>query len=165
MQKLINAYDSIEEKILVVSLAFNTILLFIQVIMRFVFNNSLSWSEELARYIFIWEIWLGSSITYREDKHIKVEFLYDIFKGEKARAVIDIIANLILLVFCVVMVWQGKNLVVSMYTRNTLSPAMRLPLWTVYLSLPVGMVAVVCRIIRCIIKNVRILGNKEGGTE
>lgn len=147
MKKLIDLYNAVEEKLLVYSLAFTTLLLFLQVIMRFVFNNSLSWSEELARYIFIWEIWLGSSITFRENKHIKVEILYAIVKTEKAKAIVDILADVILFIFCTVLLVEGADLVLSMHNRGTMSPAMRIPLWIVYLSLPVGLLAVCCRIV------------------
>ena len=58
MKKIAQCYNKLEEWLLVGSLAFSVILLFIQVIMRSVFNSSLSWSEELARYIFIWQIYI-----------------------------------------------------------------------------------------------------------
>ena len=50
-------WDNLEEYILVYSMMFSVALVFVQVIMRYVFSNSLSWSEELARYLFLWQIW------------------------------------------------------------------------------------------------------------
>lgn len=63
MKKLINFYNQLEAHLLVCSLIFTVILVFFQVILRYVFSSSLSWSEELARYIFIWQIWLGTSVA------------------------------------------------------------------------------------------------------
>lgn len=54
LKKLIYGYDKLEEYLLCGSLVFTTLVVFLQVIMRKVFNNSLTWSEELTRYIFIW---------------------------------------------------------------------------------------------------------------
>ena len=53
--------DNIELYICVFLMSFMTLLVFVQVVMRYVFNNSLSWSEELARYTFIWLIYIGIS--------------------------------------------------------------------------------------------------------
>lgn len=55
-------WDHFEETILVYSYLLVVPLLFVQVVSRYVFNHSLSWSEELARYIFIWQVWLGSRL-------------------------------------------------------------------------------------------------------
>ena len=63
LSRIGNIYNNLEEYLLVVSLVINVLLVFLQVIMRTVFKNSLTWSEELSRYIFIWQIWLGASIA------------------------------------------------------------------------------------------------------
>ena len=57
LSRIGNIYNNLEEYLLVVSLVINVLLVFLQVIMRTVFKNSLTWSEELSRYIFIWQIW------------------------------------------------------------------------------------------------------------
>ncbi|HRV99007.1 MAG TPA: TRAP transporter small permease, partial [Aminobacteriaceae bacterium] len=75
------AFDRVEEVFLVGSLAFNVVLIFIQVVMRYVFQNSLSWSEELARYIFLWQTWVGASYAVRMRRHFRVEMLVDLMKG------------------------------------------------------------------------------------
>ena len=59
LSRIGNIYNNLEEYLLVVSLVINVLLVFLQVIMRTVFKNSLTWSEELSRYIlsgrFGWE--------------------------------------------------------------------------------------------------------------
>lgn len=75
MKKLINFYNQLEAHLLVCSLIFTVILVFFQVILRYVFSSSLSWSEELARYIFIWQIWLGTSVAQRDNSHVRIEAL------------------------------------------------------------------------------------------
>ena len=59
LSQFTNIYNNLEEYLLIISLVCNVLLVFLQVIMRTVFKNSLTWSEELSRYIFIWQIWLG----------------------------------------------------------------------------------------------------------
>ena len=65
--------DNIELYICVFLMSFMTLLVFVQVVMRYVFNNSLSWSEELARYTFIWLIYIGISYGCKLRKHIKID--------------------------------------------------------------------------------------------
>ena len=56
LSRIGNIYNNLEEYLLVVSLVINVLLVFLQVIMRTVFKNSLTWSEELSRYIYFWLI-------------------------------------------------------------------------------------------------------------
>ena len=147
MRKLISFYDQFEEKLLVGSLMFSTALIFIQVIMRSGFNSSLSWSEELSRYIFIWQIWLGTSIALRTDKHISVDILLGAFKSARAKACIRFIGMLIWFLFSLFLLYNGGLLTKSMIARKTLSSGMRIPLYVVYASLPISSLMVCLRLI------------------
>ncbi|WP_138160593.1 TRAP transporter small permease [Peptoniphilus catoniae] len=138
MRKLLEKYNDIEEKILIASLAFNVLLVFFQIVMRSIFNASISWSEELSRYIFIWQIWMGVSIAFRYDQHIKVDLIYNVFKSEKAHRVIRLIVDLIWLAFNLFLVVEGFKLLQSMNARNALSSGMRIPLIHVYAALAVS---------------------------
>ncbi|MBR3391836.1 MAG: TRAP transporter small permease [Firmicutes bacterium] len=142
------------------SLVLTTLIIFAQIIMRSVFNNSLTWSEELTRYIFIWQIWLGVSIAQKEKQHIKVELLFNFFKGERFRAAIDIVATLILIAFNIFLVVNGSELVRQMYVRNNVSGAMRLPLYIVYAVLPLSAFLLSLRLIGQVAADVRFLRGK-----
>ena len=61
--------DHLEEYILIGSLFVSVALVFVQIVMRYAFKNSIFWSEELVRYIFLWQIWLGASYATKENKH------------------------------------------------------------------------------------------------
>ena len=135
IKKFVDIYDQIEAKVLVASLVVTVLVIFAQVIMRSVFNSSLSWSEELARYIFIWQIWLGMSIGLRDNKHISVELLYQFVKGKPAKA-LKIIVTLFCIFICGFLAWYGWKFAMNAYGKNSLSAAMRMPLWIVYISLP-----------------------------
>ncbi|AKL94585.1 tripartite ATP-independent periplasmic transporter DctQ component [Clostridium aceticum] len=146
LEKIINFYNKAEEYILVVSLAFTVILVFIQVVMRYIFNQSLSWSEELCRYIFVWQVWLGASLGFRTNNHIAIEMIYDKLKG-KSKIIYSLVSNSITLAFNIFLVRYGFQLVETMITRGTVSSGMRMPLYIVYLSVPVSSLAIVFRII------------------
>lgn len=165
MKKLVNGYNQLEAHLLVLSLAFTTILIFIQVILRYVFNNSLSWSEELARYIFIWQIWLGTSVSMKENEHICLDMLNNKLQG-KAKIALALVANILMLLFCAFLAKYGWDLVYSMMSRGNKSVALRIPMWLVYLALPLSQLAVGLRVVGRIVGNLRGLSGKqmqEGG--
>ena len=134
MQKFVKVYDALEAKVLVGSLAFTVMLIFTQVIARSL-GTSLTWSEELARYIFIWQIWLGMSIGLKDDKHIQVAMLYNFVKGRPSK-VLKIIVTILCIVMCAALVYYGGKYTQNALNRGTLSAALRMPLWFVYLALP-----------------------------
>lgn len=169
MKKLINFYNQLEAHLLVCSLIFTVILVFFQVILRYVFSSSLSWSEELARYIFIWQIWLGTSVAQRDNSHVRIEALGG-SEESRRKTMLRIAADVIWLDFCLLLVKYGFELVASIYTRGLISAAMRMPMYLVYLSLPVSQLAVSLRIIGELWRTVKEYRNGaaepvEGGGE
>lgn len=167
LKKLIYGYDRLEERVLCASLVLTTLIIFLQVIMRSVFNSSLTWSEELTRYIFIWQIWLGVSVAQREKQHIRVELLFSFIKNGKFREVINIIATVILIAFNIFLVIYGKNVVGQMIRRHSLSGAMRLPMWIVFLALPVSSAIFCLRLVGQLVLDIKSLSHphSEGGDQ
>lgn len=159
--KLIHGYDKLEEYLLCGSLVVTTLIVFLQVIMRKIFNNSLTWSEELTRYIFIWQIWLGVSIAQRNKQHIKVELLSSIVKNEKVVAIVDIFATIVMIAFNIFLVINGAALVEQMITRGNLSGAMRMPMWIVYLAVPVSAFILCLRLIAQVVEDIKKMMGKE----
>ena len=146
LKKIGNIYNKLEEYVLVGSLIITVLLIFYQVIMRYVFNNSSYWTEELARYIFMWQIWLGTSIGFRDNKHIKIELLTGKLKG-KVKLLFFILSNLLLMVFCIFLVVEGKIFLDKIIFLKMETPALRIPFFLVYASLPVSSFVVCVRIL------------------
>ena len=108
---------------------------FAQVFFRFVLNNSLSWTEELARYCFIWMHMIGASLLIEANGHATVTVILDLMHGA-VRKVFDILIELIILFNGVVMLHSGW--VLSYSSRNNLSTAMSVPMWMINSSVAVG---------------------------
>ena len=137
MKKIISIFDKIEEWILVLLMAGVSIVVFIQIASRTA-GNSLSWSEELARYLTIWVTFIGASYGFRFGTHIGV----DAFKQWlpfRAERVVDLVSNLIVALLCVLMMKFSIDIIVKVHLKfHQVSPAMRMPIWIAYLALPVG---------------------------
>ena len=80
--------EKVEENLLLFLLFVSVVVIFSQVVMRYVFQNSLSWSEELGRYLFIWLTWLSTGYAVRQKRHLRIEVLSD-FLGEKKKLVVE----------------------------------------------------------------------------
>lgn len=63
--------------IIITMMALMTILVFLQVLFRYLFNTPLGWSEEIARFAFVWLSFLGAAILVRTDGHIRVSVFVD----------------------------------------------------------------------------------------
>lgn len=141
MEKLAHTYNKFEEYLLVASLVFTVSIIFYQVIMRFIFNDSPSWTEEVARYIFIWQIWLGASAGLKEGKHIRLEMITEYLINSKhliAKNILELIVLIIWITLTIFLTIGGIDLVGQLASRHVLSAGMRLPLVYVYAALPVS---------------------------
>ena len=71
--------DHLEEFFMIPLIFAMSIIIFIQVVMRYVFQSSLTWSEELARYMFVWLVYFSVSYTARREKHIRIDAAINLY--------------------------------------------------------------------------------------
>ena len=146
MKKIWTVYNEIEEKFCIITFFVIVITVFAQVICRYFIGASLTWSEEMCRYLYVWECWLGVSLTQRYDRHIKLLFIVERLSMRK-QMIINAIA-LILSVGCaVILAYYGFHLVFFTKGLASISPALKLPMWIYYLCLPIGCVAYIVRVL------------------
>lgn len=150
--------EKLEEYIMVVMVVVMTALIFIQVVMRYIFQNSLAWTEELARYLFLWSIWLGASYGIRTKGHIRLTVLTAKF-NQKVQAVIEVVVNIIWFLFVVFLIVKGYELVAKIYSSGQISTALHLPMWIAYASVPVGCTLMAFRMLQSGYKAIK--GKKE----
>lgn len=140
LEKLGKAYDKLEEYVLVASLVFTVSIIFYQVVMRFVFNDSPSWTEEVARYMFIWQIWLGASAGLREGNHIRLTLISEYFINHNrllAKNILELIVLIIWIALTIFLTIGGISVLGTLTQLHAVSAGMRLPLVYVYAALPV----------------------------
>lgn len=109
--------NHIEEIVIVAMFIAMVLIIFIQVIMRYVFNNSLVWSEELGKFLFVWISWMGISLGERVGEHIKITLLVTKLKW-KAAKICNIASLLVVIVICAVTCRYGVLLVVTQATTH-----------------------------------------------
>jgi TRAP-type C4-dicarboxylate transport system permease small subunit len=92
-------------------------IIFYQVIMRQVFNNSPAWAEEVALLIMIWFVYLGVVIGIKEDLHIGIEMFVDRLP-RKVAYVLQIIVNFIVLGLAYLFWYFGNTLATALWNNS-----------------------------------------------
>lgn len=119
-----------------------------QVFFRYVLNDSLTWSEELARYLFVWVSFLGAAIALHRKMHIAVDILTSIV-SERVRRIMLWLTQIAVVGLLIVLILYGVR--ISVLTWNTPSAALRMPMGLVYMAIPVGafcmLVVLICQLI------------------
>ena len=92
------------------------------------------WTEEVARFFFIWSIMLGAMVGIREGTH----FVVDLWPrmNPRAQAALRLVASLFVLVFAVVFVWWGVDF--TRFAFNRISELAELPLWYIHVAWPLA---------------------------
>ena len=120
---------------LVVMMIVMTLAVIVQVFLRYVFSFSLSWSEEVARYLMIWVAFLGGSLALQKGLHIGVELLLVRISPEW-RKWISIFSKMLILTFLIFLTIGGIK--ITWAVRDQSSPALLFSMAYAYLSAPVG---------------------------
>ncbi|NEU32631.1 TRAP transporter small permease [bacterium LRH843] len=161
---VIQSLDKIEKFLkytVVISLFVMTIVTFSQIVLRYVFKAPTIWSEEVARYLYIWLVLLASAVAVRSNRHIRIDFLVNKFKP-KTKFVIETIGLVLILIFLVVLLREGISIVQG--TTNAKSQGIGIKMSYAYLAIPAGASLMILFTIEMMVKHVKsfLIGQKEG---
>ena len=112
-----------------------TILVPVEVFLRYLFGKSLYITEEFTRYLMVWVVFLASSLAIREDSHISIGILVNRFSG-RTRSWLNLIAQVLLLIFLVFLIIEG--IIALRFQMDQIIPSLGLPIFWFYLAIPVG---------------------------
>lgn len=154
--------EHLEEVILVALIALMTALIGGQIFMRYVMQASLSWSEELARYCFIWMAYISVSYAVKKDVHISTTAFVSMLPP-RGVSVARILSHLIFAAFALLVVTEGIALVQKLLNFGQRSSSLGLLMAYVYLAPVVGFTLVLFRLAQRILIELSAL--KREGTE
>ena len=138
MKKLLCYMEKAFAAATIVGIGLMLAIIFLQVISRYFFGHSPSYSEELSRYLFVWVVFLSLPVVSRQGGHMVVGLLLDRFTGEKLRR-LKIAGSLCSIAFLAIMTHQGIRMI-QLASWQT-SPAMEIPMSYVYVAIPLGCAA------------------------
>lgn len=118
------------------------------VFFRYVLRNSLSWSEELARYLMIWAALLSISIGIKDKEHVGIQLIIRNLPIKYAR-ILNFLVNVIILIFLSVLSYKGMFIAIKAIPQ--LSLGLGISMFWALLSIPVaGVLAIIQQIIQII---------------
>ena len=137
LQRIDRAVLAANRWLMIAALALMSVIIFANVVTRYLTDYSIPWSEELGRYLMIWLTFLGAGPVLRVGGHVAVDTLPDALPPAQAR-VLRLFIVAAVAGFCVVVAWQGFSYVQRTLQQNT--AVLEIPFGWVAAAVPVGMV-------------------------
>jgi len=138
MMKAKSLITRAEEIVSSLCLSAMIVIISVQVFRRYVLQNSLDWSEELARYFFIWAVYIGCSFATKEDRHLEVTILRHVNGGRWAKPITALSYALTILFCGSVTVW-GTQMVFFLANTGQKTQALEVSMFWIYIAIPLGM--------------------------
>ena len=108
--------------------------LFFNVILRYGFNYSLAWSEEVVREVIMYTTFVGCSVAVKNRSMIKIDALYQLVPG--VRFSLSIFSNLVILIFSVMMIYYGVEMAKLQVATDQKTVILQIPIVYLYAFLP-----------------------------
>jgi TRAP-type C4-dicarboxylate transport system permease small subunit len=134
-RKLTFWYSRLLSWLLVASVAVLIIPVSLQIFSRYTaLIPSYIWTEELARFCFIWSIMLGAMVGIREGTH----FVVDLWPAmnPRAQALLRVVASVFVFAFALVFLWWGIDF--TRFAFRRISELAELPLWMIHIPWPIA---------------------------
>lgn len=125
------------------ALSLMAILVFGNVVLRYLFNSGITWSEEMARFLFIWLVLLGAVAAFKDNSHLGVDMLTKRL-SKPLKKIVFIISNLIVLLVLYLVVEGSWK--ITLLNSGSKAPATGLPITMIYgtgIVMGIGMAVIV----------------------
>ncbi len=136
--------------------------IFYQVVLRYVFRNANTWSDELARYSMMWIVMLGSPVVFRRNQHIKVDLFIEKVPP-KFRKIIKFTLYVVMIFYLAVLFKGGLTMTINASVQ--LSPGMELNMAVMYASILIGTVLMILYILENMFKELFAPAAENGRVE
>jgi len=127
ISKIGRGLNHVEEYVLFLMVLQMGISVFIQVIMRYLFQSAITWLDELVHIEVIFLTFFGASLCVKYGAHISVDAVKKSVHREPYRSVMEVLNHLIMAVYVSVLVTFGMKLISAMTTNTNYTPTLRIP--------------------------------------
>lgn len=141
----------IEEWALFVIVMAALVSLFANVVLRYGFNYTLAWSEELVRIVIIYSTFLGASVAIRQRSMIRIDAIVQIFP--KLKKGLTFYTNILMIGFSCMLVYYGGQMCRMQMVTDQKTIIMQIPLVIVFTIIPVSGMMIFIRTVQVIIQD------------
>lgn len=127
--------------------------LFANVVLRYGFNYTLAWSEELVRIVIIYSTFIGASVAVKQRAMIKIDAVVQIFP--KLKPFLTFYSDILMLVFAGMMTFYGYQMAHQQYLTHQKTIIMQIPLVIIYSIMPVVGVMLFIRTVQVMVQDIR----------
>ncbi len=154
----------LEAGLLAGGMLFGSLLLFANVIGRYVFNHPIFWAEECVRFLMVWMIFVGAAHVILRGGHVAVDVMTRFLSG-RANTWLGLAMNVVAILFCLLLGWYSLEQTLRVQGAGQVSPAMQMPMWLAYLAMPVGSVLMIIRFTQQLVGRIGLLRQPPIGEE
>ena len=155
MAKLWNIIQRISYAVAAFCMFAVILLIFINVLCRYVFSFSISWSEEMTRYMFIGTLFFTLNIMVSQNAALRVVILDNFIHNQRSKHILNLITYVLTVVALLVFTLSGVMLVQAGLT--SVSPSMHIPMWIIYAMMPLGYFLALIEVLRKIAAEIRAI--------
>ncbi len=120
------------------------------IVLRYLFESPISWSNVITRYAYIYIVLLGTAISYIEGGHAQIDFVYN-GVSKRTQALFDLLHYLAMMFLCIILIFFGIKHVITMWPVH--SPVVNfLSMGVVYGSVPISAAVMVVFLIKKILE-------------
>ena len=152
--------DTVERNVVGYATLIMVLILFINVVLRNFFHGGLVWGNELSSYLNILAVYFAVSAGFKFGSHVGVSVVVDFVVPKKLRKAVSILTQLIILFFCIMVVYLAVRMSSTQFAGGQDSPVLSIPLWIIYGIVVLGMIM---SSIRVIMEIVKIVYKEDGG--
>jgi TRAP-type C4-dicarboxylate transport system permease small subunit len=142
------------EYLSMVLIAAIAVLVIAQVVMRYVFNDPLEWSEEMARLTFISLAFAGIGAAYGRRRHMFIDALI-ILLPSRAKRIVEIAVVVTATAFLLAVIVISAGSIADLHKMEVTTPALEWPMAYVYLVIPLGFLALIAQMWLALYRNGR----------
>ena len=146
-QVILKVLDNLENYLCQFLLVFFVVLLFVQIVLRNVFDGSLAWGDELATYAFVWFAYMGAVYAAKMSAHNRVTFQFRFFP-RVVEKVCNIFTDLVWVGFNLYFVYLSYDFVFNRMNVFWKSQTMGVPMKYFYMILPLAFLVMSLRILQ-----------------